>query len=127
MKATSTRRTPAGWIPYDDSCGICRRSVPFGEGALRRRGFDFGPWQADWVRAKLQLSETELLQDLRLAAGRWFTNFRRGCLSSRHAPQLVGLARLPFFQRARTEDDFRLGLAHVRRESLSGLRAVRMG
>jgi len=127
MNPSSTQKSPAGWILYDDSCGVCRRSVPFWEPALRRRGFDLAPLQADWVRAKLQLSETELLQDLRLAAGRWFTNFRRGCLSSRHAPQLVGLARLPFFQRARTEDDFRLGLAHVRRESLSGLRAVRMG
>jgi hypothetical protein len=33
---------------------------------LRRRGFDIAPLQADWVREKLQLSEVELLRDLRL-------------------------------------------------------------
>jgi predicted DCC family thiol-disulfide oxidoreductase YuxK len=66
MKPSPTHKSPAGWILYDDSCGICRRWVPFWEGALRRRGFDLAPLQADWVRAKLQLSEPELLQDLRL-------------------------------------------------------------
>lgn len=45
---------------------VCRRWVPFGEGALRRRGFNLAPLQADWVRAKFQLSESELLHDLRL-------------------------------------------------------------
>jgi len=66
MNPSSTQKSPAGWILYDDSCGVCRRSVPFWEPALRRRGFDLAPLQADWVRAKLQLTETELLQDLRL-------------------------------------------------------------
>ena len=66
MKANSKSKEPAGWILYDDSCGVCRRWVPFWESALRRRGFHIAPLQADWVRAKLQLSETELLHDLRL-------------------------------------------------------------
>ena len=57
---------PPGWILYDDSCGVCRRWVPFWEGALRRHGFDIAPLQAEWVRAKLQLSDAELLRDLRL-------------------------------------------------------------
>jgi predicted DCC family thiol-disulfide oxidoreductase YuxK len=57
---------PAGWILYDDSCGICRRWVPFWEKTLQRRGFAIAPLQADWVREKLQLSEPELMQDLRL-------------------------------------------------------------
>ncbi|MEI7533016.1 MAG: DCC1-like thiol-disulfide oxidoreductase family protein [Verrucomicrobiae bacterium] len=56
----------AGWILYDDSCGICRRWVPFWEDTLRARGFEIAPLQADWVRQKLSLNETELLQDLRL-------------------------------------------------------------
>lgn len=57
---------PVGWILYDDSCGICRRWVPFWENTLQQRGFEIAPLQADWVRQKLQLNETELLQDLRL-------------------------------------------------------------
>ena len=64
MKASA--QSTAGWILYDDSCGFCRRWVPFWETALRSRGFDIAPLQADWVRAKLQLNETDLLRDLRL-------------------------------------------------------------
>jgi len=60
------RPHPIGWILYDDSCGICRRWVPFWENTLRRRCFEIAPLQADWVREQLQLNETELLQDLRL-------------------------------------------------------------
>lgn len=55
-----------GWILYDDSCGFCRRWIPFWENALRRRGFGIAPLQADWVREKLLLNDTELLTDLRL-------------------------------------------------------------
>jgi len=57
---------PAGWILYDDSCGFCRRWVPFWEKTLRKRGFEIATLQADWVRQKLQLNENDLLQDLRL-------------------------------------------------------------
>ncbi len=66
MKDDSNSQEPAGWILYDDSCGFCRRWIPFWEDALRRRGFGVAPLQADWVRVKLQLSETELQSDLRL-------------------------------------------------------------
>jgi len=66
MKSLIANKPPHGWILYDDSCGFCRRWVPFWEGALRRRGFDIAPLQADWVRAKLQLNESDLLRDLRL-------------------------------------------------------------
>jgi len=66
MKQSTTRQPAVGWILYDDSCGFCRRWIPFWEGALQRRGFSIAPLQADWVRAKLQLSESELLHDLRL-------------------------------------------------------------
>ncbi len=57
---------PKGWILYDDSCGICRRWVPFWENALLKRGFAIAPLQADWVRQKLQVDDHDLLQDLRL-------------------------------------------------------------
>ncbi|MCL4178105.1 MAG: DUF393 domain-containing protein [Verrucomicrobia bacterium] len=66
MNRQASHQPPLGWILYDDSCGFCRRWVPFGEGALRRRGFAIAPLQADWVRARLRLSEAELLDDLRL-------------------------------------------------------------
>jgi predicted DCC family thiol-disulfide oxidoreductase YuxK len=62
----ASKVNPVGWILYDDSCGFCRRWVPFWERTLQKRGFDIAPLQADWVKAKLQLSEGDLLQDLRL-------------------------------------------------------------
>ena len=57
---------PAGWILYDDSCGICRRWVPFWAGTLRRSGFEIAPLQAGWVAEKLNLDAGELTEDLRL-------------------------------------------------------------
>jgi predicted DCC family thiol-disulfide oxidoreductase YuxK len=60
------KNNPVGWILYDDSCGFCRRWVPFWENTLRQRGFEIATLQADWVRQKLQLNENDLLQDLRL-------------------------------------------------------------
>jgi predicted DCC family thiol-disulfide oxidoreductase YuxK len=66
MKLKAPPQQPLGWILYDDSCGFCRRWIPFWEGALQRRGFLIAPLQADWVRERLQLSASELLHDLRL-------------------------------------------------------------
>ena len=57
---------PKGWILYDDSCGFCRRWIPFWEGALTRRGFAVAPLQAGGMRERMGLSEAELLQDLLL-------------------------------------------------------------
>lgn len=55
-----------GWILYDDQCGFCRRWIPFWEPTLAKRGIAIAPLQDDWVRAKLMLPESDLLQDLRL-------------------------------------------------------------
>ena len=55
-----------GWVLYDDSCGFCRRWVPYWARTLRRRGFDIAPLQADWVTEKLSASPDDLLHDLRL-------------------------------------------------------------
>jgi predicted DCC family thiol-disulfide oxidoreductase YuxK len=57
---------PRGWILYDDSCGICRRWVPFWRGTLQKRGFEIAPLQSDWVRERLALPDAVLLNDLRL-------------------------------------------------------------
>ena len=51
---------------YDDSCGFCRRWVPFWAETLRRRGFTIAPLQSEWVVKQLKLSDGELLSDLRL-------------------------------------------------------------
>jgi predicted DCC family thiol-disulfide oxidoreductase YuxK len=55
-----------GWILYDDSCGFCRRWVPFWGATLRRRGYEIAPLQSDWVREHLKLPHDQLIHDLRL-------------------------------------------------------------
>lgn len=66
MTTQAENPKPIGWILYDDSCGFCRRWVPFWEDTLIRRGFSIAPLQADWVREKLRFTESDLLRDLRL-------------------------------------------------------------
>jgi predicted DCC family thiol-disulfide oxidoreductase YuxK len=56
----------AGWVLYDDSCGICRRWAMFLKNPLHRRGFEIAPLQAAWVIEKLHLNDADLLSDLRL-------------------------------------------------------------
>ncbi|HEY5234354.1 MAG TPA: DCC1-like thiol-disulfide oxidoreductase family protein [Verrucomicrobiae bacterium] len=63
---SENKTKPVGWILYDDSCGFCRRWVPFWEKTLIRRGLAIATLQADWIRQKLRLHENDLLQDLRL-------------------------------------------------------------
>ena len=55
-----------GWVLYDDSCGFCRRWVPFWEGTLAKRGLSIAPLQSDWVAARIGASPEDLLADLRL-------------------------------------------------------------
>jgi predicted DCC family thiol-disulfide oxidoreductase YuxK len=57
---------PIGWVLYDDSCGFCRRWIPFWGSTLRKRGFDISPLQADWVTQRLGVPPDDLLRDLRL-------------------------------------------------------------
>lgn len=57
---------PVGWVLYDDSCGFCRRWVPFWAGALRKRGFAIAPLQSEWVAQRLNTRPEDLLLDLRL-------------------------------------------------------------
>ena len=66
MKPTAPAPPARGWLLYDDSCGFCRRWVPFWERALCRRGFAIAPLQADWVQSRLNLPADRLLDDLRL-------------------------------------------------------------
>jgi predicted DCC family thiol-disulfide oxidoreductase YuxK len=91
MNAPPSAPPPAGWILYDDSCGICRRAVPLWAGALRRRGFALAPLQAGWVAGRLGLPPEEVVQDLRLllADGRHFA----GAEAYRQAWRRIGWAR----------------------------------
>ena len=57
---------PIGHILYDDSCGFCRRWVPFWETTLRKRRFAIAPLQSDWVKKQLNTSQEDLYADLRL-------------------------------------------------------------
>ena len=55
-----------GWVLYDGACGFCRRWAPFWGGTLRKRGFAIAPLQSDWVRERVEISQEELIHDLRL-------------------------------------------------------------
>lgn len=59
-------RAPIGWVLYDDSCGFCRRWIPFWAETLRKRGYAIAPLQSEWLEQKLNAPEEDLLQDLRL-------------------------------------------------------------
>jgi len=62
---TAPDTPPAGWILYDDSCGICRRLVPFGEKTLRKRGFAFAPLRSASADGGLNL-RADFTKDVRL-------------------------------------------------------------
>lgn len=55
-----------GYVLYDDSCGFCRRWIPFWGPVLLRRGFDIATLQSEWVRDRLGVSDDELIADLLL-------------------------------------------------------------
>jgi predicted DCC family thiol-disulfide oxidoreductase YuxK len=57
-----TRRQ--GTVLYDDSCGFCRRWVPFWRDTLSKRGFGIAPLQSPWVRERP--GDDDVLRDLRL-------------------------------------------------------------
>lgn len=61
--------TPGAALPcvlYDDSCGFCRRWVPFWGPTLLRHGFAIAPLQSPWVAEAIPLPADELLHDIRL-------------------------------------------------------------
>ena len=61
---------PRGWLLYDADCGFCTRWAWRIALFVGPRGFHLAPLQAPWVRARLALSESDLLHELRvLTAG----------------------------------------------------------
>jgi predicted DCC family thiol-disulfide oxidoreductase YuxK len=57
---------PIGWVLYDDVCGFCRRWIPMWRTTLAKRGLGIAPLQADWVKSRLDVTDGDLLDDLRL-------------------------------------------------------------
>ncbi|MBI5215142.1 MAG: DUF393 domain-containing protein [Ignavibacteriae bacterium] len=62
MKSITTN----GTLLYDASCGVCSRGVLGLKKLLIKKGIEIAPLQEQWVKEKLNLTETELLQDVRL-------------------------------------------------------------
>jgi predicted DCC family thiol-disulfide oxidoreductase YuxK len=83
--------SPSAWVLYDDSCGFCRRWVPFWKETLARRGIRIALLQSEWALERLGLSADEASQDLRLIderGGLW-----QGADVYRYAMQRIGWAR----------------------------------
>lgn len=55
-----------GWILYDGECPICRRWVARLEDMFTKRGFDFAPLQAPWVRECLGPDVVGTLTEMRV-------------------------------------------------------------
>jgi predicted DCC family thiol-disulfide oxidoreductase YuxK len=55
-----------GHVLYDGECRICTGFVRRWRDGLRRRGFECVPLQTPWVRERLNLSETELMLEMRV-------------------------------------------------------------
>ena len=51
---------------FDGECPFCRSMMHRWRGTLERRGFELVPLQAEWVRRRLNLPETELTKELRV-------------------------------------------------------------
>ena len=56
----------AGWVCYDSECAFCLGWVRRTERALGRRGFEFIPLQTPWVKARLNVTDVELMAQGRL-------------------------------------------------------------
>ena len=55
-----------GTVLFDADCPLCLAMVKRMRLIWEPRGFDFVPLQADWVRRRLELPESELLREMRV-------------------------------------------------------------
>jgi alginate O-acetyltransferase complex protein AlgI len=55
-----------GWIFYDAACSSCRDSALRFESLFAARGFRFEPLQREWVRQRLNLTEEQALEEMRV-------------------------------------------------------------
>lgn len=55
-----------GWLLYDASCGICNSGIRGLKKFLMKHGIETATLQEQWVKERLNLTESELLRDIRL-------------------------------------------------------------
>src|SRR5438874_1702511 len=55
-----------GWLLYDSDCSFCTSMATRFTSALHKRGFALLPLQTQWVRSRLNLSDADLLREIRL-------------------------------------------------------------
>jgi predicted DCC family thiol-disulfide oxidoreductase YuxK len=89
-----------GWIFYDGQCSSCREFARRFKNVLAARGFTFEPLQREWVRRRLNLTEEETLEEMRVLTreGEVFGGADAVILLARQiwwAVPLSWLARLP--------------------------------
>ena len=89
-----------GWVLYDAHCPWCVRLAAWFQNGLARRRYEVLPLQTPWVRARLGLTEAELLTEMRLlrADGKTFGGAEALLEMSRHyrlAWPVRQLARMP--------------------------------
>ena len=58
-----------GWIFYDSGCSSCRDLALHFEEFFAARGFHFEPLQSEWVQRRLNLTEEDALQEMRVLTG----------------------------------------------------------
>lgn len=92
-----------GWIFYDDNCGFCRNLALWFENFFAARGFHFEPLQREWVRQRLNLTEEQAREEMRVltSTGEVFGGADAMILLARQiwwAVPLAWLARLPSVQ-----------------------------
>lgn len=66
MTDNNVKQPTAGWVCYDGECPLCLRWLQRIKRPLLRKNFGFVPLQTPWVKAKLNLSEADLLTEMRL-------------------------------------------------------------
>ena len=82
------KKAERGWVLYDGACGICKGFVRSFGRALHRRGFDCVSLQTDWVRERLNLSEDELMLEMRVLepSGKVVGGAAGGVVAARRKP-----------------------------------------
>src|SRR6478736_1904063 len=60
------KQPAAGWVCYDGECPLCLRWLRRVERPLLRHGFNFIPLQTAWVKARLNLADSDPLTEMRL-------------------------------------------------------------
>jgi predicted DCC family thiol-disulfide oxidoreductase YuxK len=66
MTDSIAKKPVAGWVCYDGDCPLCLRWLRRVERPLLRRGYSFVPLQTAWVKAQLNLADSDPLTEMRV-------------------------------------------------------------